>query len=88
MSRPRWTPSISPTSSGDPRPVLELPPYQPATIRAVVAGALIAVATGLEVLRTIDATFLVRQSIDGATEFSEAQEQYLAAWPSSGWSSP
>lgn len=70
--------SISPTSSGDPRPVLELPRYQPATIRAIVAGSLIALASGLQLMGTINETLLVRQLIDSTSELSVAQEQYLA----------
>lgn len=71
--------TLSPTSSStDPAPVLALPPYRPATIWAVIAGSLIALATGLEVLGTINATFMARQAIDGATELSQAQEQYIA----------
>jgi hypothetical protein len=71
--------SLSPTASADPAPVLDLPRYQPATIRAVIAASLIAVATGLEVLGTVNATLLAQQSIDRASELSEAQAQYLAS---------
>ncbi len=59
-------------------PSCALPPYQPATIRAVVAGSLIASASGLSVLGTINATLLVRQLVDSSHRAVRGQEQYLA----------
>lgn len=71
--------TLSPTSSSmDPAPALRLPPYRPATIRAVIAASLIAVTTGLEVVGTINATELASLSIDGPLELTQAEEQYLS----------
>ena len=70
--------TLSPTASRiDPAPVLALPPYRPTTIRAIAAGSLIALATGLQLIGTIDETLLVRQLIDSTSELSAAQERYL-----------
>lgn len=70
--------SLSATPSGETHAPLPLPPYEPATIRAVVAAALIGAATVFYTLNTIYSGLLVQQILAERSEISVAQEQFMS----------